>query len=419
MDNKENEKKNERETDKIQKINFDVLLRALKSGSALRQVTRLNPAGGSADKVFPPTYAEGKYAYETRRTDNGMTIRTVLLDSVQSRANRMESALLDAVKNKRIDLPLLYVDFSNEFSDVGTVSTLETPHRIADALFRESSLEGKKFRDTDIGKAFIGSSIRDATGLFQYCPHALTFGQWDSTGPTGMGNKFQRTIVSEIIGINAQGGAQTSSRIDPVLHSNPVLYETADGEWTANPDEAMMENGKPKKYKKKVSEMNLGNIVPTVKEFGGGVTIDYALQTTVISLPAIRKLHFPLGGKENDEINTKARAVVLALGIAGMTHASDQGYDLRSRCLLLSDGDSPIELINANGSTERFYLDSAGADQVLNRAITEAKLAGLPWMDGDIILKPDSKLLELIKKSRSLLSAESDGTSSGPDATEE
>jgi len=405
--------------DKSRRITFDILLRALKSGSAFRQVTRLNPAGGSGDKVFPPTYAEGKYAYETRRTENGMTTRTVLLDSVQSQANRMESALLDAVRNRSINLPLLYVDFGREFSDVGKVSTLETPHRIADALFRESNLDGKKFRDTDIGRAFIGASIRDATGLFQYCPHALTFGQWDSTGPTGMGNKFQRTIVSEIIGINAQGGAQTSSRIDPVLHSNPDLYETADGGWTANPEEAITEKGKPKRYKKKVSEMNLGNIVPTVKELGGGVTIDYALQTTVISLPAIRRLHFPLGGKENDEINTKARGVVLAMGIAGMAHASEQGYDLRSRCLLLPDGDSPIELISANGSAERFYLDSAAADQVLNRAIAEAKQAGLPWMDGDIILKPDSRLLGLIRKSRSLLSAESDGTPLDPDATEE
>lgn len=408
----------EGEKDTIQKIDHDVLLRALNSGSAFRQVKRLLPAGGSTDKLFPPTYSESKYAYETRRTDNGTTITTVLLDSVQSQANRMESALLDAVKAGSVNLPLLYVDFSNEFSDIGKVSTLEAPHRIADAIFRESSLQGKKFRDTDIGKAFIGSSIRDATGLFHYCPHALTFGQWDSTGPNGMGNKFQRTIVSEIIGVNAQEGKQTSSRIDPVLHSNPSIYETADGGWTANPDEAVKDKGKPKKYQKKVSEINLGNIPPTINNLGGGVTIDYALQTTVISLPAIRKLHFPLGGKENDEINTKARAVVLALGIAGMAHATDKGYDLRSRCLLLPDGDSTIELISGNGPAEKFYLDSTAADLILNRTIDEAKHAGLPWMGGNIILEPDSKLLELIKRSRITL-GESDDTSPSLNAREE
>jgi CRISPR-associated protein Csb1 len=197
---------------RILEMSFEVLLRSLKNGSAFRQVTRLIPAGGSEDKVYPPTYTEGKegskYAYETRRTNTGTTVHTVLLDSVQSQANHMESALLDAIKNRRIDLPLLYVDFSDEFSDefsdIGKISTLVAPHRIADAIFRESVLDGEEFRKTEIGKAFENSNIRNATGMFKYCTHALVFGIWDSTGPTGVGNKFQRTIVSEIIGMNAQ-----------------------------------------------------------------------------------------------------------------------------------------------------------------------------------------------------------------------
>ena len=57
--------------------------------------------GGAGDKVFPPTYAvaegaENKYAIEERRMPGtGEIVRSVVLDSVASQANRFELALLD------------------------------------------------------------------------------------------------------------------------------------------------------------------------------------------------------------------------------------------------------------------------------------------------------------------------------------
>lgn len=55
----------------------------------LRSRSRLEPAGGPDDKVFPPTYAGGLYAHEFRKVhEDGETIRKrcVLLNSVQSEA---------------------------------------------------------------------------------------------------------------------------------------------------------------------------------------------------------------------------------------------------------------------------------------------------------------------------------------------
>jgi CRISPR-associated protein Csb1 len=63
--------------------------------AALRLVQRLQPAGGLGDKVFPPTYAGAVYAVEQRRLGKD-TIDVVLLDSVQSQANRLELALQQA-----------------------------------------------------------------------------------------------------------------------------------------------------------------------------------------------------------------------------------------------------------------------------------------------------------------------------------
>ena len=79
----------------------------------------------------------GAYATELRRV-NGREVNTVLLDSVQSQANRMELALLAAYEHKDIAIPLLVTDFSPWFPSVGRLTTLEAPHRVYDAIFRDS-----------------------------------------------------------------------------------------------------------------------------------------------------------------------------------------------------------------------------------------------------------------------------------------
>lgn len=92
-------------------------LRALKaavrgSAAAFRCVTDYQPAGGPGDKVFPPTYEGGRYATEQRiDPETGEVQDCVLLDSVQSQANRMELALLEAHRNGAASLPLLVTRF--------------------------------------------------------------------------------------------------------------------------------------------------------------------------------------------------------------------------------------------------------------------------------------------------------------------
>jgi CRISPR-associated protein Csb1 len=56
----------------IQSLSFDALCNAVKGAAAIRIVTKLEPAGGPGDKVFPPTYEGGQYAMELRRVgDHG------------------------------------------------------------------------------------------------------------------------------------------------------------------------------------------------------------------------------------------------------------------------------------------------------------------------------------------------------------
>lgn len=393
------------------------------NAAAMRQRVRMIPAEGPGGKVFPPTHVGGIYAWEQRRLPDDKIVNTVLLDSVQSQANRMEQALLQAYQAGKLKLPMIQVDFRESLPDVGTITTLDAPHRIADAIFRESKLGDARFRDSEVGQAFISSTTRNATGLFRYCPHSLIFGVWDSGNLEGKGgNRFQRAVVSEIVGINAEAGVRTRSRIDPLVLSNPELYQTPDGGWTIFPDQADKDDKGPKKYGKKLSELNLGNVTPDLVRYGGdrpirtkndqirpddvlagGVTIDYAVQTWVLSLPALRRLSFPVKGSERSEteLNNAARTVLAALALAGFCHLQEQGYDLRSRCLLIPESGIPsFELIGNDGCTETFDLSATEADEIYAQAVAKAKALGLPWQDEAINLVPEDRLIEAAGASR-------------------
>ncbi|MGR9053680.1 MAG: type I-G CRISPR-associated RAMP protein Csb1/Cas7g [Gammaproteobacteria bacterium] len=389
-------------------IDIDTLTNAVRSGySAIRLIARLQPGGGRGSKVFPPTHSEGKYAWEDRLMEGGEIIKAVLLDSVQSQANRMEQALKAAYLDDKLTFPLLAVDFNDEFEDIGEITTLDAPHRIADAIFRDSLLGDQAFPETEIAKSYSAANQRNATALYRYCPHALVFGIWDSTGSAGgLGNKFQRALVSEIVGIRAEAGVLTSSRIDPLGIKTVDVYETEAGDWTMDKAQAKIDKkGEPVKIKP--SEINHSNIPPTIEKsekgdeyIRGGVTLDHAVQTTVLSLPALRRLHFPLNGATGAEVDTAARTVLAALGLAAIVYQLENGYDLRSRCLLIAEGRFDFELIDNYGVCKRFRLDAEEAGRLFGAAVERAERAGLTWNTEKVVLKPQRRLLDLVHKSR-------------------
>ena len=398
---------------------------AVKNSAAIRLRRRLQPAGGAGDKVFPPTYEGATYAEEQRVID-GQRVPCVLLDSVQSQANRMELALLAAHRAGKITIPVVGVTFppfpkeangeESKLGTVGTITSLEAPHRLADAILRDSLNDGVKFRESAAGKCLDNASTTDATDLYRLCPTALVMGVWDSTGPRGgMGAKFQRALVGELVGVDAQTGAKPASRLDPLgiqLAAGP-LFAAKDGGWTIDEKEAKMEKGKPIKLGKegKPSEANHGNVTPSLaNEKGqphhGGITMAYAQQSVVISLPALRRLSFPLKGKSDADL--AARTVLAALGLCGAVLSVDLGCDLRSRCLLIPDTAHPSswEIVGADGKLSSFTLTGEQACELLKEAVKAAAVVGLTWTAKDkengLTLQPSPGLLALVKKSREL-----------------
>ena len=409
-------------------LTFEQLRDAVAGGAvALRSRLELQPAGGVGDKVFPPSYAvdnraEHKYAVEQRQIgDSEKLSTTVLLDSVASQANRAELALLDGWERGELRFPVPYVDFSDDggATDYERLTVLEAPHRLADAIFRDSLLDGTLFRLSDIGRAITEATPRNATDLFRYSPTSLLFGMWDSTGPKGgLGSKFQRAYVSEIVGFDAAVGNKVGSRLDPLQIEKVVtedrVFNSADPTevWTTDPARAQQEKGKPM-YASRGSEsgeagqpskINHGNIPPSIDSLAGGVTISKAVQTTVLSLASVRRLRFK--GFDRDA-ETAARSAIAALGVAAIAYQHEADFDLRSRCLLLPIQTPRIELLGRDGSPgEEVGLDRDSAVRILSDAAAHAADAGIAWETDAIRLVPAPKLLELIRRSRKAAATE-------------
>lgn len=390
-------------------MHSDELLQILNRGcrgevSAIRVVTRLQPSGGAGDKVFPPTYEKGAYATE-KRYIGGAEVETVLLDSVQSQANRLEEALLDAYRSGRLSMPVFEMTVGEH-----EVTSLTVPHRVHDAILRDSTWGSVPFRESENGKRLILARAWNATAFFEYAPTVLLFGTWDSQGGGGVNTaKVARSLVSEIIALDVVRGVRTSSRIDPlgIKAVQGMIAKSENGEW------AFIDAGDKKADKKaklvKPSEINHGNVTPTITEAEtgpGGVTFREAVQTTVLSLTQLRKLRFPADEASSTDRDVAGRAVIAALGLFAVTLQQEDGYQLRSRCHLVPMEAPQFEAIGrTEQEREKFALDSALAEGALRDALAAAAGHGLKWHDGRIELEPRPDLLKLVQFSDKAVAA--------------
>ena len=371
--------------------------------AAIRLTVDLSPAadeeGGNKTRVFPPTYAPKKkagekkpppeYAISGGDDDAG---KMAVLDSVQSQANRLEEVLQDACDDGDLDLPLLAVDLSDLPCEPRKLTTLQMPHRWADAILRDSEKENTPFLKTDIGKALAESNLRNATEVFGYCPSSLLFGVWHSTGGGGgRGVKYPRALASEIIAYGAQEAIHRAVRKDPLgiekgpfkdLHKKDSSFR----EWVLEitGDET----------KNEPSNINHGNALDSVGL--GGITFRAAKLTAVITLAGMRRLRFPVDGKFDEKRDYAARAVLAAMGLFALARQNEIGYDLRSRCCLKAPTKPRFEFVRNAASDERFEIDAQSARETLKRAIKEAQKLGLPWHTDETVFYPNEHLQKIL-----------------------
>ena len=395
-------------------LTASALIEAIANHAALRRVRRLQPAGGAGDKLFPPTYppppgarrdAPPRHVFERRRV-NGGDVWCVLIDSVQSQANRLEEALLAVAEPGGIRVPYVTVDFRGAGLDpLERITSLDAPHRIYDAILRDSLMDGQPFMQSRPGRRLAAAKPADATALLELSPTALLFGAWHSQGEGGgLGAKFPRALVSEIMGIDTPveeiqnqrtgeveprtAGQRTGSRIDPLGVLRKVEVFKGGSGWSPDQKEA---GSRAKKVRP--SEINHGNIAPTVQPLG--VTCAYADHRAVITLAGLRRLRFG-----SDQRNDAGRALIAALGLVALAEQDAGGYALRSRCDLVCDGSAPLELVRADGSTETVDLDRKQARALYSDIYARAEAAGFRFES--VVLTPQDKLVEIVRRSREL-----------------
>lgn len=393
-------------------LTLDVLTDALhdhatSSLGAVRFSTRYVPAAGQGAKIFPPSYSsdnshESPYVQESRFLD-GEPVETVLLDSIAAQANAVEQALLDAVDDGRVSLPLLVLRTTVHGWPV-RLTALEFPHRVSDAYLRDTYLDGEPFDRTELGRSLRRAALRDATAVYRVCPTALVYGTWDShRGKPERSFKVPRSYTSELFGTNPQVGERVGSRLDPLgmLGGKIVPGNGSDG-WTlvtvetdGQEEPVQSKSTKPSRKMDKLSNVGHGNVAPSRER--GGVAIDAAYRRAVVSLAGLRRLRFPVDGDRDVARDAAGRAVLASLAVLGDRLAfGPADLSLRSGCDLVVEDDQ-VELVHRGHKVEATELSISRAVELFEEAVGRAEALGLRWVSEPIELAPRENLQEALE----------------------
>lgn len=384
-------------------MNLDQLLQCVESRSVIRYTVDLSTVS-SDGIVCPPTYAAvkpDKNPYLAFRSAfvNGEQRSVVVLDSPQSQSNRVELALLQAHRAKRIAYPDIEIRFPKGAGFLEPVySVLQLSHRIYDAVLRACTLDGQPFFDSEIGKSILAARLPVATALFEHAPVTLVLGAWDSNGGGGpMSAKIPRLLTSEIIGLDAVPANLSATKFDTM----DIRSQVAELVLTNDAVRRFEIKGKEGKERaKKPSEFGFGSVPATAVP--RAAVVNGALQTSVLSCSGLRHISFPNDDGEIDVRRDQAgRAVLGALALFGLVAQNESGYLLRSRCELLPRDAGRLELIGRTlKDVETSTLDTDSARALLAKACQHAEDLGLKFREQVLQLEADDRLQELVRRSR-------------------
>ena len=386
---------------------FESLLDGCAEGSSADGIcidTELEPLTGPGGPVKPAVYAGGRYQQDRRwaSPEAAESTPVLVIDNVPSQANRLEEALQDRNRESPF-FPELVLDLSCVAPLPAhlprRLSSLEFPHRNADAYLRDARLEGVDFLRTDLGRTIFAATPQECGALMAWFPQALLFGFWQShLGRKRHSTKHARSWVSEIVGWNpgavdtrllGMKGDPLNLNTDQAITSNPndrMSWEIGEG--------AAVTGGR----KDKLSEIGHGQ-VPFMGEeeaAAGPVSFARVTQRATVSFAQLRKVGL---GPDRAAAEQAARALLVAVGLYAHLRAFGRGFALRSGAELRpretaatwlgSDGDEPCAI----GPVE-------AAEQLLRQAHEHAGAAGVPldgWGRPPVLLTPKKNLHAAIR----------------------
>ncbi|MBT0774158.1 type I-U CRISPR-associated protein Cas7 [Kineosporia sp. J2-2] len=342
-----------------------------------------DPIGGEGSRVFPPTYPstdEKPYLIEKRRVD-GKEREDALLSSSAGQANIAEQALLRAWGSGEISLPIMRLLHQGQAEM--TLTSLEFPHRYADAYVRDSLLDGQPFDRSELGQALRAATPDDARALFRHDPGSLVFGAWDSHRK-GRQQRFPRIYSSELIGWDPVVAKRSAGRLDPLNLKGAVKPEKDAQGWD------FVASGQKVKGER-LSEIGHGNIAPNPQH--GGVTISSAQRMATISLAGLDRIGF---GDAPREASVAARVALAAYALlADRLAFSAPSLWLRSGCELMLR-EERLEWVRRGNVTDRFELSRREAVELFQNAVQRSAAAGIGFATDVIDLRPSPALAKAI-----------------------
>ena len=189
-------------------IDLNTLLAACSDDSfedGIRIDSELEPCGGPGSPVKPAVYEGGVYQTDRRWASPSDDEPTdiIVIDNVPSQANRLEEALRRHRSSSRV--PELVLDLSDLTGLPAhlprRISSLEFPHRNADAYLRDAKLGGEDFIKTDLGRAIFGATAQECGPLMAWFPQALLYGFWQSH----LGKKRSQHQACASLGLGDRG----------------------------------------------------------------------------------------------------------------------------------------------------------------------------------------------------------------------
>ena len=296
----------------------------------------LKPATQPDDVIFPPSYANPSEKADdppVYNIDGEGATSICVLDSVPSQANRLEPMFLSG--EYRALVPQIDIHFKEGL----TRNLLEIGHRIADAAFRGTNINGP------IRAAFREIGNGNAVPLAKLAPTSLVFGAWDSRDSQV---KIPRLINSIIRARNVVQLKRSAQYTPAVSYGREGLL--------------------PEGLEEKPSKLGLAD-APSVHKIGGIQVNGDIVRDASLNLVSLRCLR----GATIEE-TLKLRRYIL--GLCLVAAACEPNLNLRQGCLLTLDPEKPAstELVERSGQRSNSTLDPKDAASFAKIAATEFKV---------------------------------------------
>ena len=388
-------------------IDLDTLIQGCSdtsSDSGIRLHAELEPLAGPGGTIKPAVYSGARFQEDRRwaNVDDAEPTHVIVIDNVPSQANRLEDALRR--ERKSIGVPEFVIDLS-DLTNLPShlpreISSLQFPHRNADAYLRDAMLNNEDFLRTPLGKGIFGATAQTCGPLMAWFPQSLLFGFWQShLGKKRTNSKHARSWVSEIVGwrpataetlIHGMKGDPLNLNVDTKLH-----FDADDQTRWDITAEARARGRSEAGRGTRLSEIGHGQALFGVSEqTPAAVSFLRITQQATISFAQLRRVSL---GDNRPDADAAARALLVALGLHSHNLAFGRGFALRSGAEL-----EPLKKTATwlgTGKDECFNTgDIKATECLLQEARANAEAVDVP-LDGwgrQVVLKPKPQLKKTI-----------------------